>query len=67
MLIGAELDVSHPLCKEGDNTKSKFILQGELLSDTTYKLKDGVRMMHETLEIGNNIEGELYDHTGRLI
>jgi vesicle transport through interaction with t-SNAREs protein 1 len=52
--------------KEGDNTKSKFIRQGDLLSDTTYKLKDGVRMMHQTLEIGNNIEGDLSDHTARL-
>lgn len=38
-----------------------------MLSDTTYKLRDGVRVMHETLEIGHQVEGELYDHTGRLI
>jgi hypothetical protein len=24
-------------------------------------------VMHETLEIGNNIEGDLSDHTGRLV
>ena len=38
-----------------------------MMSDTTYKLKDGVRMMHETMEVSNNIEGQLYDHTGRLV
>ncbi len=53
--------------QEGDNTRSKFIRQGELMSDTTYKLKEGVRVMHDTLEIGNNIESDLNDHTGRLV
>jgi len=38
-----------------------------MLSDTTYKLKDGVRVMHETMEISHDIGGELNDHTGRLI
>ena len=37
------------------------------MSDMTDKLKEGVSVMHQTVEIGNNIEEELYDHTGRLI
>lgn len=38
-----------------------------MMSDTTYKLRDGVRVMHETLEISEDVGGQLYDHTGRLI
>ena len=37
------------------------------MSDTTYKLKDGVRVMHDTMDISHNIGDELNDHTGRLI
>ena len=38
-----------------------------MMSDTTYKLKDGVRVMYDTIDISHNIGDELHDHTGRLI
>jgi vesicle transport through interaction with t-SNAREs 1 len=55
------------LRQEGENYNSKLIRQGEMMSDTTYKIKDGVRVMHETMEISHNIGDQLEDHTGRLI
>jgi vesicle transport through interaction with t-SNAREs protein 1 len=30
-------------------------------------LKEGVKVMHETFEISNNIETDLNDHTGRMV
>ena len=37
------------------------------MSDTTYKLKEGVKVIHDTMDISNNIQEDLYDHTGILI
>jgi t-SNARE complex subunit (syntaxin) len=37
-----------------------------MLSDTTYKLKDSVKVMHDTLEISNNIEIELTNQTDTM-
>ena len=37
-----------------------------MLSDTTYKLKDGVRVMNQTMDISHNIGDQLDDHTRRL-
>ena len=37
-----------------------------MLSDTNYKLKDSVKMMHETLEISDNIQVELDSQTNKM-
>lgn len=37
-----------------------------MLTDTTYKLRDSVRVMHETLDISNGIEMELVGQTEKM-
>lgn len=37
-----------------------------MLSDTNYKLKESVRIMHENEEISNNINIELTNHTSKM-
>lgn len=37
-----------------------------MLSDTTYKLKNSVQLMHETEQIGQNVEIELASHTEKM-
>lgn len=37
-----------------------------MLSDTNYKLKESVKVMHETESIGNNVEIELTSQTGKM-
>lgn len=54
------------LIQEEHSQKEKFIGEGQLLSDATYKLKDSVSVMRQTEGISNDVEVELVNHTDRL-
>jgi hypothetical protein len=67
MLLGARLDVDQWLLQEEQqNGKEKFIKEGQLLSDATYKLKDSVKVIRDTEGISNDVQIELVSHTDRL-
>ena len=52
--------------EEKYTNRDTLIKHGEMLSDTNYKLKDSVRVMHETLEINDSIGIELRNQSSKM-
>ncbi|CAM6000842.1 unnamed protein product [Sphagnum balticum] len=55
-----------PKFHEKQNGKEKFLKDGQLLSDATYKLKNSVKVIREAEGISNDVQIELVSHTERL-